>query len=162
MGGCQICGKHVDLYQSRCVQRTKTQTFGVNRRNSTMEAVSWVCDGIFDDHEWVSEFSLKLQETNMLEALICDIEVSCVVRWETLWFLAPTSLKNDLLSDGVVLEQHNETVDWAFQSAFVLPYWRVHTPRFLHEVNTCNVGRHDGVGLGPREGFLKLGTGRTT
>ena len=65
MDGCQICGKHVDLYQSRCVQRTKTQTFGVNRRSSTMEAVSWVCDGIFDDHEWVSEFSLKLQETNM-------------------------------------------------------------------------------------------------
>ena len=36
---------------------------------------------------------------------------------------------NDLLNDGVVLEKRNETVNWAFQSAFILPYWRMNTPR---------------------------------
>ena len=38
------------------------QGFRVNKVNSIMEAVNWVCDDARDNHEWVSEFSMALQE----------------------------------------------------------------------------------------------------
>ena len=40
--------------------------------NSIMEAVNWVCDDILDDHLWMSEVSLALQEATILEAQNCD------------------------------------------------------------------------------------------
>ena len=42
--------------------------------------------------------------------------------------LGTDQFNNDLLNDGVVLEKRNETVNWAFQSAFILPYLDMHTP----------------------------------
>ena len=46
-----------------------------------------------------------------------------------LWFSAPTSLNDELLNNGVI-EQSNEAVNLAYQSAFTLPYWRMNTPRY--------------------------------
>ena len=40
-----------------------------------------------------------------------------------------TSFNNDLRNDGVILEKILETVNMAFKSASVLPYWSVNTPR---------------------------------
>ena len=77
-----------------------------------------MCDDLLDDHEWVSEFSLALQEKRALEALKFDSEVRCVVQWGMLWSSAPTSLNNDLLDDGEILKKYDETANWAFQSAF--------------------------------------------
>ena len=62
-------------------------------------------DDALDDHAWVSEQTTALQEAKVLESLPHDIEIPCVVRWRMLWFSAPTSLNNDLLNDGVILEK---------------------------------------------------------
>ena len=73
------------------------QTFRVNKMNSIIEAVNLVCVDILEDHVRVSEFSLALQKTKVLEALNFEIDVPCIVQWRMLWYSAPTSLINDLL-----------------------------------------------------------------
>ena len=82
------------------------------------------------------------------------------------WFSAPTSLNNELLNDGVILEKCNEAVNLAFQSGFTLPYWRMNTPRscFLRSIRAVlngmpervwNLGREMVVwGLGERLDLL--------
>ena len=50
-----------------------------------------------------------------------------------LWYSAPTSLNNNLLNDGVILENYHETVNIEDEYAKSL----------FHEVNTCNVGTYD-------------------
>ena len=52
-----------------------------------------------------------------------------MVQWRMLRFSAPTSINNDPLNDGVLLEKYNLTVNWTFQGAFILPYWKMNTPR---------------------------------
>ena len=81
-----------------------------------------------EDHDWISEFSLALQESPNLKALNCDIDVPCVVRGSMLWFSAPTSLNNDLLNDGVLFAV-TDTINLAFRGSFILPFWRRNTPR---------------------------------
>ena len=49
-----------------------------------------------ENHEWVAEFPLVMQENQILEALNCDMEVPCIVQWWMLWYSAPTSLNNDM------------------------------------------------------------------
>ena len=46
-----------------------------------------------------------------------------------LWYSAPTSLNNDLLSDGVILEKYNKTVNMAISTSFTFQFWSGHTPR---------------------------------
>ena len=130
MGVCQICGKHADLFKKLWFAMVKDirKTFRVNKIYSIIEAVNLVCVDILEDHVLVSEFCLALQETKVLEALTHDIDVPCIVQWRMLWYSAPTSLDNALLNDGVILETFNESMNWAFQSAFVLPHWRMNTP----------------------------------
>ena len=101
-----------------------------------------MCVVILEDHVLVSEFSLALQEKKVLEALTHDIDVPCIVQWRMLWYSAPTSLDNALLNDGVILETFNEPMNWAFQSAFVLPHWRMNTPRsrFLRSIRAMLEG----------------------
>ena len=70
-----------------------------------VEAVNWVCDDTLDEHVWVSEQTISLQEANVLEALQYDREIPCLVQWRMLWFPAPISLNNELLNDGVILEK---------------------------------------------------------
>ena len=62
-----------------------------------------------------SQNSQALGESKTLEALSHDIEVLCLVQRRFLLFSALTSLNNDLLNDGVILENSNETVNMAFQ-----------------------------------------------
>ena len=40
-----------------------------------MEAANWVCAYCHDNHDWISEFPVVMQETPILEALNCDIDV---------------------------------------------------------------------------------------
>ena len=75
----------------------------------------------------MSEQTISLQQARVLEALQCDLEIPCIVQVRTLWFSAPTSLNNEPLNDGVILDKYNETVNFAFQSVFTLPYWRMKT-----------------------------------
>ena len=72
-----------------------------------------------------------------------------MVQWEMLWFSELTTLFNDLLNDGVILEKFHDTIHWYFSNAFLLLYWRMdeHCRISFHEVNTCSVGERDRVGL---------------
>ena len=40
-----------------------------------------VCDDALDEHVWVSEQAIALQEATVSEALQCDNEIPCVVQW---------------------------------------------------------------------------------
>ena len=71
---------------------------------------------------WVSELTISCQETKVLEALQYDLANPCIVHWCMLWFSAPTNLNRRLLN------KFNEGINLAFQSAFILPFWRM-TPR---------------------------------
>ena len=46
-----------------------TDGFRILKKNSVMEALSWVCARTQHNHEWISEFSLVLQENRILAAL---------------------------------------------------------------------------------------------
>ena len=56
------------------------QGFRVNKVNSIMEAVNWVCDDARDNHEWVRIFPWLCKKPKVLEALQYDIEIPCVVQ----------------------------------------------------------------------------------
>ena len=94
-----------------------------------MEAVKWVLADLQEDHDWISELSLALQENKKLLSFNCYIDVPCVVQWKLLWFSAPTSLNNDFLNDGVILEKYDETVNMSCRSAYILLYGWMNTPR---------------------------------
>ena len=59
-----------------------------------------VCDDALEDHEWVSELTISIQETEVLVALNHDIEVPCIVQWRMLWFTSPTSLNRIFSFNG--------------------------------------------------------------
>ena len=59
-----------------------------------------------------------------------DIEIPCIVQWALLWYSAPSSLNNDLLNDGVILELYNRVTDMAIETSFKFPFTQM--PRFLH------------------------------
>ena len=46
-----------------------------------------------------------------------------------LWFSVPTNLNRGFLNDGVIQEKYNEAINLDFQSAFMLPFWMMNTPR---------------------------------
>ena len=47
-----------------CNGQQHLANFRINTMSSIMEAVSWVCIYFQEDHDWISEFSLSLQEKN--------------------------------------------------------------------------------------------------
>ena len=63
-----------------------TQEYLRRQIRSIMEGVNLVCDDALEDHEWVSELNISIQETEVLVALNYDIEVPFVVQWRMLWF----------------------------------------------------------------------------
>ena len=67
-----------------------------------MKTINWMCDDALDEHVWVSEQTLSLQETKVLEALRYDLEVPCIVRRGMLRFFA---LNDDLLNDGGIFSE---------------------------------------------------------
>ena len=78
---------------------------------------------------WVSEVTVSCQEAKVLEALQYDIESPCIVQWAMLRYSAPTRLNNSYLNHSVIGEKYYEAVKMAIQSAFILPCWRMNTPR---------------------------------
>ena len=74
------------------------------------EAVKGAWDFLHEDHERISQNSIKLQDCKVLESLHHNIEVPCVVQWKMLWYSTLTSLNIDLLNDGVTHEQYDKAV----------------------------------------------------
>ena len=38
------------------------ETFRINKMSSNMEAINWICAYFQEDHDWISELSLVMQE----------------------------------------------------------------------------------------------------
>ena len=111
-------------------EKRHMEAFRYYTMNLIMEAINWVlCIYFQDDHDWISEYSLVMQENKILEALNYDIDVPCVVQWKKLWYSAPTSLNIALLNGGVIFAEYSETVNVAIEGSSVLPLWRGNTPR---------------------------------
>ena len=64
-----------------CNGQQHMDVFRNPKRYSVMEAINGVCAQVQENHELISEFSLVMQESNMLEALNCGLEVLCIVQW---------------------------------------------------------------------------------
>ena len=94
-----------------------------------MLCVNWVCEGTFDDDEWVSESTIAMQEEEMGRELGCEICVPCVVQWCMLWFSAPIRLNQTLEDEGINIAKYHEVVDMAIKEAFSTPSAGSHTPR---------------------------------
>ena len=96
-----------------CNGQRHMETFRMNKMNSIMEAINCICAHVQKSHDWISEFSLVMQETKVVETLSCVIDVPCVVQHSMLWFSAPTSLNNDSLNDCVVFDKYSDTISLA-------------------------------------------------
>ena len=77
------------------------EIFRDRKKGSNIEAVSWVCATVQDDHDWVFQYSLVMHEHEILGELGYDLEVPCVVPWGLLWYSAPTSLNNVPVTEWV-------------------------------------------------------------
>ena len=60
------------------------------RMLSIMLCVNWVCEGAFDDHEWVSESTTALQEAEVMGRDL-DYEI----------FVPPTRSNQTLENEGI-------------------------------------------------------------
>ena len=89
-GRFKIRGMHADLHFCRRP-----------RFLSIVEGVNWVCHAAREDHEWVSELNISIQETEVLVVFDYDIEVPCVVRWRNaVVFLAYKTLPKIVSDNG--------------------------------------------------------------
>ena len=58
------------------------QNFRFFKLRSVMEAVNWVCDDALDEHVWVSEQTISLQDTKVLEAVQYDSLETATTKWD--------------------------------------------------------------------------------
>ena len=70
----KIFGKPVDLNQGGyfAMDSSTRKPSGITKWNSIMKAISWVCAPYQEDHDWISESSLAMQEHKPPEALNHD------------------------------------------------------------------------------------------
>ena len=93
-----------------------------------MEAINRICVRILDDHVWISEFNLMVQENKILELLGRDIEVLCVLQWCLLWFSVPIALTVTMRKSHSLLDSYNEVLNETLRSAIFSPFRRTWTP----------------------------------
>ena len=93
-----------------------------------MLCVNWVCEGAFDDHEWVSESTTAMREEEVMgRELDYEICNPCVVQWCTLWLSALTLLKHSWEGEKIKIEKYHEIVDMTIAEPISLPFGRSHT-----------------------------------
>ena len=85
------------------------QEYLTRRMLFIMLCVNWVCAGTFDDHEWVSESTIAMQEEEVM-GMELDYEnsVPCVVQWCMPWFSAPTRLIKTLERQGINVAKYTK------------------------------------------------------
>ena len=96
-------------------------------------------DDALDEHVWVPEQTISLEEAKVLEALHYDREIPCKVQWEMLWISTSTSLNNELLNDGEIFGTYYEAVNLAFQNVSCVQYFVVNTPRISFPITVRKV-----------------------
>ena len=75
---------------SKAVKKNWSSALGEERRKRLIQDMNRICNRVGEEHVWVSEFHLAVQEQKILEKLQYDIEIPCVWKWCLLWFAAPT------------------------------------------------------------------------
>ena len=83
------------------------------KKNPIMEAINWVCASAKDNHEWISEFSLILQDSKILGVLISTLVVQ-----RQYGTPRPADLNNDLVKEGVILEMYSWVINMAMKTSF--------------------------------------------
>ena len=92
--------------------------------------MNWLCAGVFDDHEWVSESTIAEQgEEEMGRELDYESCIPCVVRWSMLWFSAPTRLNQTLEGEEIKIAEYHEVENTAISEAISVLFGGSHTPR---------------------------------
>ena len=115
-----------------CNGQRHAGTFKSGKLNSFVEAVNGAWEILHENHQCIPQISIVLQECKVAEALHCSIEVLCVVQWRMLWFSAPTSFNDDLLDDGVILEQIRQGGQHGHRNILHLPLLeKTHAKVFL-------------------------------
>ena len=61
------------------------EAFRDQTKNSIMEAVNRDCPSVQENHDWISEFFLAVQDNQILGKLNHDIDVQCILQWRLLW-----------------------------------------------------------------------------
>ena len=112
-----------------CQGQASTQEYLRRRLISIMESVDWVCDDVLEDHEWVSELTISMQENEVSVALNYEIEVPCVVQWRLLWFSSPARLSQRYSDNGTKVPKYHEVMNMAIEATFTLSFGGSHTPR---------------------------------
>ena len=108
-----------------------------------MEAVNSVCDDALDEHVWVPEQTISLEEAKVLEALQYDREIPCQVQWEMLWFSTSTSLDNELLNDEEIFGKYCEASQLGVPECFLCSiFCGKHTKDLFPENSQESFGRY--------------------
>ena len=104
-----------------CDGQASTQDFLRRRLLSIVESVNWVCEESFEEHEWVSEHTISMQEEEILEGLDFGIDVPCVVQWGMLWFSAPSRQNQRFEGNGAKCATKHEVTNLALAATFAAP-----------------------------------------
>ena len=108
-----------------------------------MLSVNWVCEGAFDDHEWVSENTIAMQvEGVMGRDLDYGLCIPCVVQWSMLWFSAPTRLSQTMGDDEIKIAKYHEVVDMAITETITLPFGDTHATNVHVEIGGCGFSQN--------------------
>ena len=89
-----------------CDGQESTQEYLRQKLLSIMESVSWVCDDVLENHEWVSKLTVSMPDNVVLLPQNYDIDVPCVVQWGLLWFSSPSRLNQRFADNGTKVAKH--------------------------------------------------------
>ena len=81
-----------------------------------MESVNLVCDGALEDHEWVSETTISMQENAILVALNYVIDVPC------LWFSSRSQLNQRFAGSGSTIAKYRDVINLAIEATFTVHF----------------------------------------
>ena len=101
-----------------CDGQESTQDYLRRRLSTIMESVGWVCEEAMEGHEWVSELTISMQETENLVGLKYEIDVPCVVQWRLLWFSSPSRLNQRFADNATIFEKYYEVMKFANVATF--------------------------------------------
>ena len=106
------------------------------RSLSIMLCMNWVCAGVFDDHEWVSESTIAEQEEEVMgRELDYEICIPCVVQWCMLCFPRQHGLIKHW-EEISKTKRYHEVVNIAIAEAISMPFWRFARTAYVHVDNS--------------------------
>ena len=112
-----------------CDGQASTQDDWWRRLFSIMESVNWVCEEACEEHEWVSELTVFMQEEEILVALNYRIDVLCVVQRGVLLFSVPSRLNQRFEGNSTECTRYKDVTHLATTATFTAPCGAFNTPR---------------------------------